>query len=160
MMFDACHSYSYLSYALCSSFSRISTKIMWSVVIELLVFSPCSWSKHHPFRLMLFRFSRFCNRTHYFLLCSSDLDSNSFLENSLSAKEKIISELNMELHNIETILSNEREEHVNEIKKLNAILNEKVIYFLLYLMFIISSRYQCSHFPSSVPALVFFWKIK
>ncbi|XP_044466699.1 protein CASP-like [Mangifera indica] len=55
----------------------------------------------------------------------SDLDSNSFLENSLSAKEKIISELNMELHNIETILSNEREEHVNEIKKLNAILNEK-----------------------------------
>ncbi|KAJ0104536.1 hypothetical protein Patl1_19077 [Pistacia atlantica] len=55
----------------------------------------------------------------------SDLDSNSFLENSLSAKEKIISELNMELHNIETILSNEREQHVNEIKKLNTMLNEK-----------------------------------
>ncbi|KAJ0047729.1 hypothetical protein Pint_16434 [Pistacia integerrima] len=49
----------------------------------------------------------------------------SFLENSLSAKEKIISELNMELHNIETILSNEREQHVNEIKKLNTMLNEK-----------------------------------
>ncbi|XP_044477720.1 protein CASP-like [Mangifera indica] len=55
----------------------------------------------------------------------SELDSNSFLENSLSAKEKIISELNIELHNIETILSNEREQHVNEIKKLHAKLNEQ-----------------------------------
>ena len=49
------------------------------------------------------------------------------LENSLNAKEKLISELNMELHNIETTLSNEREEHMNEVKKLTAMLNEKVI---------------------------------
>ncbi|RVX14094.1 Protein CASP [Vitis vinifera] len=58
---------------------------------------------------------------------SDNLDSNSILENSLSAKEKIISELNMELHNIEITLSNEREQHVNEIKRLNALLNEKVV---------------------------------
>lgn len=59
-------------------------------------------------------------------LHSDNLDSNSILENSISAKEKIIAELNMELHNIETTLSNEREEHMNEIKKLNALLIEKV----------------------------------
>ncbi|PSR96556.1 Protein CASP like [Actinidia chinensis var. chinensis] len=58
---------------------------------------------------------------------SDNLDSNSILESSLSAKEKIISELNMELHNLETTLSNEREQHVDEIKKLNALLNEKEI---------------------------------
>ncbi|KAI5314314.1 hypothetical protein L3X38_043490 [Prunus dulcis] len=56
---------------------------------------------------------------------SDTSDSNSILENSLIAKEKIIAELNMELHNIETTLSNEREEHLNEIKKLNALLIEK-----------------------------------
>ncbi|XP_061342119.1 protein CASP isoform X1 [Gastrolobium bilobum] len=56
---------------------------------------------------------------------SDNLDSNSALENSLNAKEKLISELNMELHKIETTLSNEREEHVNEVKKLTAMLNEK-----------------------------------
>lgn len=56
---------------------------------------------------------------------SDDLDSNSILENSLSAKEKIISELNTELHNIETTLANEREQHINEIKKLNVMLNCK-----------------------------------
>ncbi|XVF12328.1 hypothetical protein REPUB_Repub08aG0107000 [Reevesia pubescens] len=55
---------------------------------------------------------------------SNSVDSNSILENSLSAKEKIISELNVELHNVETTLSNEREQHVNEIKKLNSLLNE------------------------------------
>ncbi|KAG4128917.1 hypothetical protein ERO13_D09G047500v2 [Gossypium hirsutum] len=55
----------------------------------------------------------------------SDVDSNAILETSLSSKEKIISELNMELHNIETTLSNERVQHVNEIKKLNSLLNEK-----------------------------------
>ncbi|MBA0587310.1 hypothetical protein Gorai_000442, partial [Gossypium raimondii] len=59
-----------------------------------------------------------------FYMC--DVDSNAILENSLSSKEKIISELNMELHNIETTLSNERVQHVNEIKKLNSLLNEKV----------------------------------
>ncbi|GMJ13531.1 CCAAT-displacement protein alternatively spliced product [Hibiscus trionum] len=57
----------------------------------------------------------------------SDVDSNTILENSLSAKEKIISELNMELHNIETTLSSERVQHVNEIKKLKALLNEKEV---------------------------------
>ncbi|XP_039033022.1 protein CASP-like isoform X2 [Hibiscus syriacus] len=57
----------------------------------------------------------------------SDVDSSTILENSLSAKEKIISELNMELHNIETTLSNERVQHVNEIKKLKALLNEKEV---------------------------------
>lgn len=33
----------------------------------------------------------------------------------------------MELHEVETALSNEREQHMNEIKKLNALLNEKVL---------------------------------
>lgn len=48
------------------------------------------------------------------------------LENSLTAKEKIISDLNMELHNIETALSDEREKHMHEIKRLNSIIIEKV----------------------------------
>ncbi|XP_004512864.1 protein CASP [Cicer arietinum] len=56
---------------------------------------------------------------------SDNVDSNSALENSLIAKEKLISELNMELHNIETTLSNEREEHINDVKKFTAMLNEK-----------------------------------
>ncbi|KAG5022065.1 hypothetical protein JHK85_018407 [Glycine max] len=56
---------------------------------------------------------------------SDNFDSNSALENSLNAKEKQISELNMELHNIETALSNERDQHINEVKKLTAMLNEK-----------------------------------
>ncbi|XP_011101253.1 protein CASP isoform X1 [Sesamum indicum] len=56
---------------------------------------------------------------------SDNADANTMLENSLSAKEKIISELNMELHNIETTLSNEREYHLNELKKLKTLLNEK-----------------------------------
>lgn len=65
-----------------------------------------------------------------FLFCSDNFDSTNALENSLNAKEKQISELNMELHNIETALSNEREEHINEVKKLSAMLNEKVIFQL------------------------------
>ena len=32
----------------------------------------------------------------------------------------------MELHNIETTLSSEREQHIIEIKNLNALINEKV----------------------------------
>ncbi|CDO98449.1 unnamed protein product [Coffea canephora] len=56
---------------------------------------------------------------------SDSLDVHSMLENSLSAKEKIISELNMELHNLETTLANEREQHINEMKRLNTKLNEK-----------------------------------
>lgn len=57
---------------------------------------------------------------------SDNLDADSAFENSLYAKEKIISELNVELHKLENTLSNEREEHINEIKKLNSLLNEKV----------------------------------
>ncbi|KAG6418774.1 hypothetical protein SASPL_120979 [Salvia splendens] len=56
---------------------------------------------------------------------SDSSNANTVLENSLSAKEKIISELNTELHNIETTLSNEREYNLNELKKLKALLNEK-----------------------------------
>ncbi|KAG9140503.1 hypothetical protein Leryth_024830 [Lithospermum erythrorhizon] len=56
---------------------------------------------------------------------SDDVDTSTILENSLNAKEKMISELNMELHNIERTLSDEREQHVNELKKLNAILIDK-----------------------------------
>ncbi|KAG6468957.1 hypothetical protein ZIOFF_073652 [Zingiber officinale] len=56
----------------------------------------------------------------------SDVEMNIMLESSLNAKEKIISELNMELHNMESTLLNEREQHLNEIKKLNALINEKV----------------------------------
>jgi hypothetical protein len=40
----------------------------------------------------------------------------------------------MELHNIETTLTNEREQHINEIKKLNILLNEKVWHFILLLL--------------------------
>ncbi|XP_009764795.1 protein CASP [Nicotiana tabacum] len=58
---------------------------------------------------------------------SDNLDANSALETSLIAKEKIISELNTELHNLENALSNEREQHMNEIKRLNALLNEKEV---------------------------------
>ncbi|KAF7813797.1 protein CASP [Senna tora] len=56
---------------------------------------------------------------------SYNLDSNSMLENSLNVNKKRISELNMELHNLETALSNEREEHMNDVKKLTAMLSEK-----------------------------------
>ncbi|KAJ7969655.1 Protein CASP [Quillaja saponaria] len=56
---------------------------------------------------------------------SDNFDSNNALENSLNAKEKIISELNMELHDIETTIANEREQHMIEIKKLKALLHDK-----------------------------------
>lgn len=56
---------------------------------------------------------------------SDDLESSNILESSLDAKEKIISELNAELHNMETTLSSEREQHIIEIKRLNALLKEK-----------------------------------
>lgn len=59
------------------------------------------------------------------------MDPNSVLENSLSAKEKVISELNTELHKMETTLSDEREQYMKEIKKLSALLNEKVRYFYI-----------------------------
>lgn len=69
---------------------------------------------------------------HVMIYCSDSLDANTILENSLSAKEKIISELNTELHNIETTLSNEREHNLNEVKKLKALLNEKVMTTISY----------------------------
>ncbi|KAK1278472.1 Protein CASP [Acorus gramineus] len=56
---------------------------------------------------------------------SNYVDTSGILENSLIAKEKMISELNMELRNMETAISNEREQHMSEIKKLNALINEK-----------------------------------
>ncbi|KAL0908925.1 hypothetical protein M5K25_023439 [Dendrobium thyrsiflorum] len=56
---------------------------------------------------------------------SDSLDSSNALEISLNAKEKMISDLNVELHKMETTLSNEREQHMSEIRKLNALLNEK-----------------------------------
>ncbi|KAL3646053.1 hypothetical protein CASFOL_011233 [Castilleja foliolosa] len=58
---------------------------------------------------------------------SDSLDENTMLENSLTAKEQIISELNSELHNIETTLSNERGYHLNELKNLKIMLNEKEV---------------------------------
>ncbi|KAG6536128.1 hypothetical protein ZIOFF_001172 [Zingiber officinale] len=57
--------------------------------------------------------------------CICDVEMNIMLESSLNAKEKIISELNMELHNMESTLLKGREQHLNEIKKLNALINEK-----------------------------------
>ena len=54
------------------------------------------------------------------------MDPSDILESSLIAKEKIISELNAELRNIESTLSSEKEMHVNEVKKLTALLSEKV----------------------------------
>jgi len=68
-------------------------------------------------------------------LYSDNIDSNSMLENSLTAKEKIISELNMEIHNVETALANERESHVAEIKKLNYLLNKKVKFVLSFVFY-------------------------
>jgi len=52
-------------------------------------------------------------------------EASSNLEASLTAKEKIISELHYELHKIERTLGNEREEHLAEVRRLNALLNEK-----------------------------------
>lgn len=52
-------------------------------------------------------------------------DPTNILENSLYAKDKIISDLNTELHKMEVLLSNEKEKHMNEIKKLNMLIDEK-----------------------------------
>ncbi|KAI4998385.1 hypothetical protein ZWY2020_053727 [Hordeum vulgare] len=56
---------------------------------------------------------------------SDYMDPSDILESSLIAKEKIISELNAELRNVESALSSEKEMHVNELKKLTALLSEK-----------------------------------
>ena len=57
----------------------------------------------------------------------SDISSSSNLEASLIEKERIIAELHAELHTLESQLSVEREQHISELKKLNALMNEKVI---------------------------------
>lgn len=81
----------------------------------------------------MFYLLRFC--AHFFCAAVSDDRSPTFvLETSLYAKEKIISDLNMELHRMETTLSDEREKHLNEIKKLNALLDEKVFATFLSLV--------------------------
>ncbi|KAJ3672902.1 hypothetical protein LUZ60_006276 [Juncus effusus] len=56
---------------------------------------------------------------------SDYLESTSTLESSLNAKEKIISDLNTEIRNLENTLSTEKEQHLDELKKLNALLDEK-----------------------------------
>ncbi|KAH9318263.1 hypothetical protein KI387_020032, partial [Taxus chinensis] len=56
-----------------------------------------------------------------------ELYTSNSLEASLSAKEKIISELHAELHKLESTLSNEREQHLDGIKKLNSLLHEKAM---------------------------------
>lgn len=61
-----------------------------------------------------------------------DEEASSNLEASLTAKEKIISELHHELHVIETTLGTEREQHLAEVKKLKALLNEKVLHTFLF----------------------------
>ncbi|CAM6089630.1 unnamed protein product [Calypogeia fissa] len=54
-----------------------------------------------------------------------DNETSSSLEASLSAKEKIISELHMQLHKLEATLSTERDEYSVEAKKMSTQLNEK-----------------------------------
>ncbi|KAJ7538419.1 hypothetical protein O6H91_11G047000 [Diphasiastrum complanatum] len=54
-----------------------------------------------------------------------DTEASVSLEASLEAKEKVISELRLELRNLESILSFEREQHLGELRKLNALVTEK-----------------------------------
>ncbi|KAJ4791347.1 Protein casp [Rhynchospora pubera] len=56
---------------------------------------------------------------------SDYLESTSTLESSLVAKEKIISDLNAELRNLENSLSTERDQHMDDIKNFNALVEEK-----------------------------------
>jgi predicted nucleic acid-binding Zn-ribbon protein len=60
------------------------------------------------------------------LFYSDYLESTSTLESSLVAKEKIISDLNAEVRKLENTLSEERDQHMDEIKMFNALLEEKV----------------------------------
>ena len=81
------------------------------------------------FSLLLILLIYLCIDVAMYLLCCSDFsDPSNVLENSLTAKEKIISDLNMELHKIESTFSNEREQYMNDIKKLNTLLDEKVLH--------------------------------
>lgn len=79
-----------------------------------------------------------------------DEEASSNLEASLTAKEKIISELHHELHVIETTLGTEREQHLAEVKKLKALLNEKVLYTFIFpqqrpLLYCFCSDHQRAH---------------
>lgn len=56
-----------------------------------------------------------------------DISTSSNLEASLIEKEKVISELHVELHNLEMQLSVEREQHLVELKRLNTLVNEKMV---------------------------------
>lgn len=55
-----------------------------------------------------------------------DISTSSTLEVSLVEKEKVISELHVELNNLEMQLSAERDQHLVELKRLNTLVNEKV----------------------------------
>lgn len=59
-------------------------------------------------------------------------DATDNLEASLTAKEKIISDLHSELLNLESTLSYERDQLQTELGKLNDIISEKVQPFSLY----------------------------
>ncbi|KAH7365061.1 hypothetical protein KP509_18G007100 [Ceratopteris richardii] len=52
--------------------------------------------------------------------------TNSTLEASLLEKEKKISELHIELNNLEMQLSVQHEQHLSELKRLNSLVNEKI----------------------------------
>ncbi|KAG0476421.1 hypothetical protein HPP92_013262 [Vanilla planifolia] len=56
---------------------------------------------------------------------SNNMGSSNALESSLNAKEKMISDMNAELQKMEALMSDEREQHLIEIRKLTALLNEK-----------------------------------
>ncbi|KAG6532657.1 hypothetical protein ZIOFF_006507 [Zingiber officinale] len=107
-----------------------SSKSTWRMVLygadfDTGGFSVVAFSKSDPLRRILLARSYTIS---YFLLpvlLLGDVEMNIMLESSLNAKEKIISELNMELHNMESTLLKGREQHLNEIKKLNALINEK-----------------------------------
>ena len=107
----------------------VSISFCLSVCAHLLVDTAISFYNFLLFFIFLVSFSLAHGRQITFGgFCRDNLDSNNALENSLIAKEKLISELNLELHNIETTLSNEREEHMNDVKKFTAMLNEKVMF--------------------------------
>lgn len=48
----------------------------------------------------------------------------------------------MELHNLEATLSNEREQHMNEMKALKAIVNDKVLCQIAFSGYILTSFYN------------------
>ncbi|KAL2630870.1 hypothetical protein R1flu_015556 [Riccia fluitans] len=54
-----------------------------------------------------------------------DNETSSSLEASLTVKEKIISELHLELHKLEATLASERDEHLSDVKKFTALVHEK-----------------------------------